>query len=624
MTCRVNCFCGSQVVDQGALTLDSQMTGRGVLVRNGGSLAGTGTLSGDTGVSTLSATTGGAITPGHGDPGIFHADAATIAGGFLVIQVTGTGPGTGYDQLELIGSLTLGTDARLLWQPKLTVPRGSAFMIVRVTGKALVLGAFSGLPEGATFTANGQIFRITYRGGDGNDVVVTALNGPPKATTATNTASNTTTYYLSAGFTGSFFDEDLLIANPNDAPAPVTLTFTTDSGEQIVDARMVPAQSRVTVHVDQIPGLESAVVSAEVRSDSGVPLAVERAMFWDRTHYAGHTTTAVEAPSQDWFFAEGAEGATVHTFLWLENPNSSAADVAFTFFRETDVPVVTAFTMAAASRIAVPASGFPDLANRAFGFAIHATQPILAERSMYGGTTPARAAGGDRTSMAGTASMGVSAASTQWYFAEGATGDIFDTFFLVTNPQTTAAHVTLTHLLDGSGAVTVEETVPASGRLTTSVDAETDSRMRHASFSTILTSDVPIVAERSMFWQGQGHNSAGATEPGTKWVLAEGRSGGPLAFHTYLTLANPQNTAAAVTITYLREGNESVAQTYTVPAMGRFIVDVNDVPEMNDSSFGVAVDVANDVPIVVERSMYWNANGVTFSGGTSTIATRLP
>ena len=121
-------------------------------------------------------------------------------------------------------------------------------------------GAFNSMPEGATFSGNGQTFRITYRGGDGNDVVVTALDGPPGAPA-------TSTYYLPEGATGPLVDEDVLIGNPNDAPAPVTLVFTKASGEQIVETRTVPALSRLTVHVDEIPGLESTRVSTEVRSD---------------------------------------------------------------------------------------------------------------------------------------------------------------------------------------------------------------------------------------------------------------------------------------------------------------------------------------------------------------------
>jgi hypothetical protein len=36
------------------------------------------------------------------------------------------------------------------------------------------------------------------------------------------------------------------------------------------------------------------------------------------------------------------------------------------------------------------------------------------------------------------------------------------------------------------------------------------------------------------------------------------------------------------------------------------------------------VEVTNNVPIVVERSMYWDSNGFTFSGGTSATGIALP
>jgi hypothetical protein len=50
-----------------------------------------------------------------------------------------------------------------------------------------------------------------------------------------------------------------------------------------------------------------------------------------------------------------------------------------------------------------------------------------------------------------------------------------------------------------------------------------------------------------------------------------GRVGGPHNFHTYILLANPQTTAADVTVTYLREsGALLMVKTYTVPPTSRF------------------------------------------------------
>src|SRR5262249_55242225 len=148
--------------------------------------------------------------------------------------------------------------------------------------------------------------------------------------------------------------------------------------------------------------------------------------------------------------------------------------------------------------------------------------------------------------------MGVDAASTQWFFADGATGTNLDTFFLFVNPQTTPATVMMTYLIDGNGSLTVQKTVPAQGRLATSAIADSD-RLRGASFDTIIQSDAAIVVERAMSALGAGHNVAGITDPGTKWALAEGRVGGSQQFRTFITLANPQTQPANVTVFYLRE-----------------------------------------------------------------------
>src|SRR5829696_8108272 len=85
-------------------------------------------------------------------------------------------------------------------------------------------------------------------------------------------------------------------------------------------------------------------------------------------------------------------------------------------------------------------------------------------------------------------------------------------------------------------------------------------QLANAALSTVVQSDVPIVSERSMYWQegdtsfGEGHNSTGVVSTTTRWGLAEGRVGGPREFVTYILLANPSATAADVSVTYLHEG----------------------------------------------------------------------
>jgi hypothetical protein len=432
------------------------------------------------------------------------------------------------------------------------------------------------------------------------------------------------TYFLAEGATGPFFDNDVLIANPNVADAPVTLTFFTQGGAAIAETRTIPGHSRATSHVDQIQGLEDASVSVEVKSTNGLPLTVERTMFWDATYYGGHTGTAVEQPAVRWFFAEAAQGF-FDTYVLVTNANPFPADVTVTFLREGETPVVKTIPVGASSRETVGAVNYPELAGRSFGLIVEATQPVIAERAMYFGTTPTRLWSG------GHESPGVSQTSTSWFHAEGATGSFFDTFILLGNPGDDLAKVTLDFLLESGETVTIHRDVPAKGRVTVAIEAEDDPRLHAGAVSTVVTSDRPIVSERSTYWSGdaspwgEGHNSFGVTQTATSWGLAEGRVGGTHQFATFILLANPSTTTVAdVSVTYLRESGEPVVKTYQVQPASRYTIDASTVTELLNQSFGAKIEVTNTIPIVVERSMYWNANGVFWAGGSHAPAQKLP
>jgi hypothetical protein len=108
-------------------------------------------------------------------------------------------------------------------------------------------------------------------------------------------------------------------------------------------------------------------------------------------------------------------------------------------------------------------------------------------------------------------------------------------------------------------------------------------------------------------------------------VLADGRSGGPRQMTTYILLANAEAEPAEVMITFLRETGAPVWRRFSVPPNSRYNVDVGvEAPELLDSSFGADIVVDNGVPITVERSLYWNANGIFWAGGSNAPATRLP
>jgi hypothetical protein len=111
-----------------------------------------------------------------------------------------------------------------------------------------------------------------------------------------------------------------------------------------------------------------------------------------------------------------------------------------------------------------------------------------------------------------------------------------------------------------------------------------------------------------------------------RWGLAEGRVGGPESYQTYILLANPGTVAATVTVTLLRTGGTTVVKTFTVGPTSRLNVAVtgpaSDVPELANESFGAVVESTR--PIVVERAMYSDANGVIWAAGSNATGTPLP
>jgi hypothetical protein len=378
------------------------------------------------------------------------------------------------------------------------------------------------------------------------------------------------------------------------------------------------------VRVDEIAGLENASPSVQVASDQKLPLIVERTMFWDRSGYGGHTANAVAKPETKWILAEGFQGF-FDTYLLIANGNATPTTATVTFLRENDTPVVKVVPIAAFARKTIYAGEISELIGRAFGMVVEATQPVIAERSMYFASLP------NRLWTGGHVNTGVTAPSTSWFHAEGATGGFFSTFILLSNPQTEDAHIDLRFLLEDGTTIVKTKTLPGGQRLTVNPASEGEPRLENAAVSTIVASDVPIVSERSMYWPGdatpfgEGHNSSGVVATATRWGLAEGRIGTPRRFTTYILLANPSATAANVTVTYLREAGAPVTKTYTVPPTSRFNIDVaGAVPELHDESFGARIEVTNGVPIAVERSLYWDANGIFWAGGTNALATPLP
>jgi hypothetical protein len=426
---------------------------------------------------------------------------------------------------------------------------------------------------------------------------------------------------LSEGATGTFFTTDVAILNPNNTDVPVTIRYLRENAPELEETRTLPAMSRTTIHEDDIPGLEGTSVSTVVEAPATSPVVVERLMSWDANGYGGHLGTSVDRARPRWMFAEGAQGF-FYTFFLIANSGANEATVTFTFLLEQGTPVTHAVTVAPGARKTVYAGDVADLINRSFATVIESDVPIVAERAMYFGDAPLW--------LGGHGSAGVPEPAHKWFHAEGATGSLFDTFILLANPNPVDVTVNVTYTTEAGQVIVRPHPLPASSRLTINLENEAPELAVAAVSTRVESTSYPIVSERAMYWGTTGtgwreaHNSFGVTDSDLKWGLAEGRSGGPRGYQTYVLVSNSSPNPLALRVTFIKENGTKVERTYNVPRETRHNIASTDIEELADSNFSTIVESTNGTPFNVESAIYWNTNSVIWEGGGNTVGTRLP
>ena len=180
---------GSGTVILGAHTLTASAAAS---TTYGGTITGSGGLvKTGPGVLTLTtaSTTGGAWRIDQGTLAVSGAGTTTgglseAAGATLMVTPNANGAALNVNgPLNLLGALTV--------KPAGAVTAGERFTLIRTTGPGAV-GTFAHLPEGATFIAGGMSFQITYHGGTGHDIVLTAESSTSASAVAQGAGSAST------------------------------------------------------------------------------------------------------------------------------------------------------------------------------------------------------------------------------------------------------------------------------------------------------------------------------------------------------------------------------------------------------------------------------------------------
>ncbi|MEO7624301.1 MAG: hypothetical protein ABIS48_01865 [Candidatus Saccharimonadales bacterium] len=169
---------GNYIVNsQATLTVDAKINRATVL--SGGILKGSGTVT-----SGINVDPGGIIAPGHSPGCITTTDL--VVGGTYQAELGGATACNGYDQIKATSSVTLFSDGgiggnidgilQLVLYGGFVPNVGDKFTIIDNQSSAAVSGNFKGLDESAQFTQDGVTYSVTYKGGDGNDVVLTVMS----------------------------------------------------------------------------------------------------------------------------------------------------------------------------------------------------------------------------------------------------------------------------------------------------------------------------------------------------------------------------------------------------------------------------------------------------------------
>ena len=120
---------------------------------------------------------GGVFWPGHNGTGIVNTGNLTLAAAAIYREPLDGPAATSYGNTHVTGAVSLGGATLNLQGSAIGVSPGTMFVIIDNDGSDPIVGSFAGLPQGTRITGGpgGLDYAISYTGGTGNDVVLTAL-----------------------------------------------------------------------------------------------------------------------------------------------------------------------------------------------------------------------------------------------------------------------------------------------------------------------------------------------------------------------------------------------------------------------------------------------------------------
>ena len=311
----------------------------------------------------------------------------------------------------------------------------------------------------------------------------------------------------------------------------------------------------------------------------------------------------------DYYFAEGYTGEGFQQYLCVGNMDNRDAEVGVELLYSDGTSRAESIVVPAGARSTLDVNAVAG-PGRELSVAVHSDERIVAERAMYFSY--------GKGWTGGHAVTGARRPSEEWYFAEGYTGEGFEEWLCLLNPNGIAAGISFRFQTQEKGEIVVGDlTVAPRSRASFKVN---DILGEGYQVSCAIRATVPVVAERPVYfdylgtgsrhWEG-GHCVMGATDTARRFLFAEGttREG----FEEWITLQNPNAFPIEVSATYVfgpDQGNPEYRK-YRVEGGGRLTVFV---PAEVGMGKDVSVGLASDAGFLAERPVYFAYTGLGAGG----------
>jgi hypothetical protein len=385
------------------------------------------------------------------------------------------------------------------------------------------------------------------------------------------------------------------------AGGPASVEVTTN----LSDCAWAPTTTASWLSFSNADGMGSGSLGVSATPNAGTKSRTASVSVGGKTVNVTQSAQGSSGQSFTRFLAEGATSDFFSTRLALLNPGVTTNNVTVQFLKGTGETVEYKTTVKPTSRLTLDARAI--VGNAEFSTAVESSGQLVVDRTMSW----------NALGYGSHAETGVQFPSESWYLAEGSTAGGFDLFYLVQNPNDAPVKVRVKFLLPG-GVTPVERDYSVQPNRRFNIWVDQIPELEKTDVSAVVTADAPIIVERAMYLTRGGvyflggHESAGVTAPATEWFLAEGATG-PF-FDTYVLIANPAATEANVAVTYLLPGGGTVEKTYWIDPLSRFSIWVDqEDPKLADTGVSTIVRSTNNVPIIVERAMWWPGNWTTWA-----------